>query len=126
MKYCIVSLSLLLSLFALSLRNGRILQQNMDTCLMQMESAQRSATSQNWNDVLQSTQAAYDHWQSRQTYLHIVCHRDTLNTAESLFRRCLILACDEDAPEFHSNAAELISQLEALGDMESFSIKHVF
>ena len=126
MKYCIVPLLLLLGLFALSFGNGRALQQDMDTCLTQMEAAQRSSTSENWSDALRATQAAYDHWQSRQTYLHIVCHRDTLNTAESLFRRCLILACDEDTPEFHASTAELISQLEALGDMESFSIKHVF
>ena len=125
MKYWLLPLLILISLFSLSLTGGRAVQHNTDVCLETLEKAVAFSTQENWDEVSLATQKAYSRWLSRQTYLHIVCHRDTLNNIDSLFQRCRILAQDGDLPEFHANIAELMAQLRSLADMESFSIKHV-
>lgn len=125
MKYWLLPLLILISLFSLSLVGSRAVQHSTDICLETLEKAAASATQENWDEVSLATQSAYNWWLSHQTYLHIVCHRDTLNGIDSLFQRCKILALDGDLPEFHANIAELMAQLRSLADMESFSIKHV-
>ena len=125
MKYWIFPASLLLALFFLSLFNSCTVQKNTDSWIGNLEYAQQSSTEENWHEVTHSLERAYSQWCSQQMYLRIVCNHANLNTAESLFRRCLILSHDGDVPEFHSNLAELISQLRLLGETESFHIKNI-
>lgn len=126
MKHFIFPVIILTALFSFSLLNSHAMRQNVDIWASEMEQAQVLSSQENWDDTVHTVESAYKQWLSCQTYLHIVCAHGELNNAESLFRRCLILSRDEDAPEFHTNAAELIAQLHHLSEAESVSIKNVF
>ncbi len=125
MKYFVLPAAVLAALISLSLFNSRAMAQNTDIWVQELEKAQLSSAEENWDETVLAVEAAYEHWLSRETYLHIVCVHEDLNNAESLFRRCLILSHDGDIPEFHSNIAELISQLKLLSQAESVSLKNI-
>ena len=125
MKYFTLPFAVLLLLLSLSLINGHILQQNTGLWIEELESAQTASAQEDWEETVRLVELAYGHWLSRQTYLRTVCVQSDLNNAESLFCRCLILSRDEDAPEFHSNAAELIAQLHQLAQAERGSIENI-
>lgn len=125
MKHFTLPLAVLVLLFSLSLINGRILRQNADLWIEDLERAQAASAQEDWEETAHLVETAYGHWLSRQTYLRAVCVQSDLNNAESLFRRCLILSRDKDTPEFHSNAAELIAQLHQLAQAEEGGIGNI-
>lgn len=95
-----------------------------------VSSAQVCAESGDMSGAGRYIDNAYDYWLGEQTYFHIVMQHEALDDAESLFCRLRALGVDmddeeADNAEFCSDAAELLSQLRLLRELEEISIKNI-
>ncbi|NLU23430.1 MAG: DUF4363 family protein [Clostridiales bacterium] len=125
MKICAISSGVLVVLLTLTLLNSVYLSRCCSQWTEQLSQADRYAAQDDWSTARQTMDGFAADWDKRQTYLHIVIEHDEIDNAQSLLQKCLVLAQEEDAVEFRSDIADLISQLNLLSEMERLSIKNV-
>jgi len=78
-----------------------------------------------WDGANAAVDRAYGCWLDQQTYFHIVMQHEALDETESLFRRLRAFENAPDDAEFCADAAELLSQLALLRELEEISIKNI-
>jgi len=125
MKIWGISGGVLAALLALSLLNSAYLSRCCAQWNSQLTEIDRYVQQEDWHTVSEKLDSFTVSWQKRQTYLHIVIEHRELDNAQALIEKSLVLAQEEDAPEFRVNNAELLSQITLLDEMEQLSIKNV-
>ena len=116
---------LLCALVGFSLWNGSAISREMDTCSSAVEQARTAAMEGDWPAAESALRRGYDHWQSRQTYLHIVEPHNAVEEAEAMFRRAFAFAGLREDAEFQAETAGLLSQLRLLSEMEQLRIGNI-
>jgi len=130
MKPFFLSASLLILTLVFCLWNADTVTRKTQALEEFVSSAQTCAESGDMSGAGKYIDKAYDYWLGEQTYFHIVMQHDALDSAESLFCRLRALGTEvndeeSDDAEFCSDAAELLSQLRLLRELEEISIKNI-
>ena len=127
MKRCpyLLPLLVLAGLLLLSLWNSRHMTETTRALRDQVLLADRLASEGDWPGAAAALAEGYRDWSGHQTYLHIVLEHDAVDGAEAMYRRAAAFAATEEITEFRAEAADLLSQLRLLAEMERCSIKNV-
>lgn len=121
-----ISLTALVLLFLLTLCNSYYLDKYTQKLTQLLTEAETCAVLGDWDAAADKTEAALDHWYSRETYLHMVLqHRDTDEVLLSFHEVRQLIAHQEDGGEYSAANARLITQIELLGEMEELNLKNI-
>ena len=118
-------LALIAAIFASSLWNAQIMESRTQQWHQQLEYADRLAQQDNWHSAGSALQESYRSWNSAQTYLRIVSHHNLVDEAETLYHRAQAFASEQDLAEFRATVSDLLTQLQLLAEMESFTVQNV-
>ncbi len=116
---------LLGSILAFSLWNGRAIDGDVSRWRDQLAQADALAQAGDWSRASALLEDSYGDWSARQTYLHTVSSHKELDSAGSLYQRCMALSSARELPEFRAAVAELREQLLVLSEMEEVSIRNI-
>ncbi len=121
------SLAVLLLLLGACLGNTRYLAAFTGQLTDQLREAEACVVLGDRDVALDKTEAALEHWLSRETYLHMtLCHSDT-DEVLLAFREVLqFLSAQEAGGEYFAANARLITRIGLLCEMEQLSLKNLF
>lgn len=125
MKSIYLPISVLALVVALSLWNGAAIGDYTEQWISGTERSENAAAEGDWDTALAELEAVYDHWNTKQTYLHIVEVHGELDAAEASFQRALACADTQDETEFRCEIRELLSQFRLLAEMEQVNIRNI-
>lgn len=126
MKYRIfLPLGVLAGILAFCLWNAGTMEAHSLRWQAQLENAEALARAGNWPAALDALAESRQDWTWRQTYLHIVTGHGTVDDAESLYRRCLVIAAAREDTEFFTELSSLREQLRLLAEMERLSLRNI-
>ena len=125
MKSYLYPALLLTLLLAACLGNSFWLSQRCSDWNEALESIDRCAVADDWEEAELQLEALYSDWLRVQTWLHITIEHEALDEAQALFCRSKVLAEEEDSVEFRAHIAELHSQLILLCELEQVSINNI-
>ena len=107
------------------LLNAWYTQQLTDEMIQDLKQAQQAAREQNWERAESLTRQVYEQWNRRHFYLHVVMrHSDTDQILRS-FRSVLQYLEIREMDQYAAANADLMTQLELLGEMEQASLVNV-
>ena len=124
-KSLAVPLAVLGVILAFALWNSRCVTAETDHWREQLRQADILAQAGEWERAAAALSDSYGDWSARQTYLHIVAEHDAIDGAESMYRRAMAFAIEQESSEFRAELADLQDQLRLLAEMERFSLKNV-
>ena len=116
---------LLGAVVAFSLWNGCAIASDVDRWQGQLDRVDALALAEDWAGAASALADSHADWSARQTYLHTVSLHSALDGAESLYRRCMVLAEVRELPELRASLAELRQQLTDLAEMERIDIRNI-
>ena len=125
MKKSMLPLGVLAAVLALSAWNGAAMSRLTDQLCRELSQCEALGRSEDWDGAAAALKECYQDWTHHQTYLHIVLEHDAVDGAEAMYRRAAAFAATEEITEFRAEAADLLSQLRLLAEMERCSIKNV-
>mgnify|MGYP001179112274 FL=1 len=125
MKRLYIAAGLLLLMLAGCLLNAWYTQQLTDEMIQDLQQAQQAAREENWEQAESLTRQVYEQWNRRHFYLHVVMrHSDTDQILRS-FRSVLQYLEIREMDQYAAANADLMTQLELLGEMEQASLVNV-
>lgn len=120
------ALSILSVLLILSLYNGYYAKKLTSQIASELTKAQEYAASEQWDLAATHTQTAHELWDAHDFYLHVsMRHTDTDNILLSLQAVEEAIALEE-ADQYRTSNAQLITQLQLLAEMEAPSLQNIF
>jgi hypothetical protein len=119
------AVALLLALVAASLLNAWQAQTFSDSLTAQLTEAQQLATEGQWAESYAVTQRAYDRWQNRHTYLHIVMRHGDTDQILRAFHQVLQYLELQNLDQYAAANTDLIVQITLLAEMEQASLVNV-
>lgn len=126
MRRLLISAAVLAALFSLTLYNARYLDSYTNELITLLWQAELCAGDGDWDAAADKTEAALDHWKSRDTYLHMILqHRDIDEVLLSFREVQRLIACQEDGGEYSAANARLITQIKLLYETEQLNWKNV-
>ena len=125
MKHWVPPFLVLALLFGGAMANARYVAQSVEDWCAGVETTLTAAEAEDWSGALDALDAVYGDWDARQTYFHIMVEHDELDAAENLFAVSRSSIESEDTEELRTNAAELLTQLRLLREMEEISIRNI-
>ena len=125
MKHWLSPLLVLALLLGASLWNARCVSRSVEDWCAELEVSLALAQAEDWDGARDALDAVYSSWSARQTYFHIMLEHAELDAAEALFATAHSFAQAEEGAEFHANAAELLTQLRLLREMEALSVRNI-
>lgn len=125
MKHCLIPCAVLIGICAVSLINARCVSRQVDTWCSALDAAQQAAERGDWDGAEADLRAVYDAWREAQTYFHVITVHSELDEVEALFSRTFVYAGAGDAGEFCADAAELVTQLRLLDELQEISVKNI-
>ena len=125
MKRLWIAAALLIGLFSAMLYNSWYLGRFADEVSQLLTHAETQAEQGAWEQAEALTRQAYDLWESRDTYLHIMLRHADTDQIYAGFREVLeFITCREDG-EYSAANARLITQIELLQEAEQLTLKNV-
>ena len=125
MKRLYIAAGLLLLMLAGCLLNAWYTQQLTDEMIQDLQQAQQAAREENWEQAESLTRQVYERWNRRHFYLHVVMrHSDSVQILRS-FRSVLQYLEIREMDQYAAANADLMTQLELLGEMEQASLVNV-
>ena len=125
MKSLFIPILVLAAVLAAALWTGNYISGETARWSDTLRQADTLAAQERWEEAENAIQQAYDDWNSRQTFLHIVMEHEELDEAESLFAAAFAACSLRDAPDFQATLAQLISQMSLLAETQQVSIKNI-
>ena len=120
------SLAILITLVCLTLCNAYYLKSYTEEMTTLLHQAELCAADGDWDAAADKTEAALDHWHSRETYLHSTLqHRDTDAVLLSFHEVQQLIIHQEDGGEYSAANARLITQIGLLYEMEQLNWKNL-
>ena len=117
--------AILAAILGFALWNGARMTSDTARWREQLRQADALAQAEDWTGALETLSASYADWSECQTRLHIVAEHDTVDDAETMYRRCLAFAATREVTEFRAEISDLRDQLRLLAEMERLDIKNV-
>ena len=125
MKSIWLPISVLALMAALSFWNGAAIGGYTEQWISGTERSEDAAAAGDWETAKAELDAVYEHWNTKQTYLHIVEFHGELDAAEASFQRALACADTKDETEFRCEIRELRSQFRLLAEIEEINIRNI-
>lgn len=121
-----ICVATLLFLFGITLCNSWYLDGYTKDLTRLLAEAELCVCDGDWDAAADKTEAALDHWRSRDAYLHMVLqHRDTDEVLLSFHEVLQLIDHQEDGGEYSAANARLITQISLLSEMECLNLKNV-
>lgn len=121
-----LSLAVLAALFSGTLYNAHYLKGCTAELTALLDAAEAHAAAGDWDGAAELTEAAYDRWLDRETYLHMVMqHRDTDEVLLDFQEVRQLLAHREDGGEYAAANARLTARIALLYEMEQLTLKNL-
>ena len=118
-------LAVLAAIVLISLWNIRVIERKTAQLQIPLQYADALARVENWAAAEAALAESYQDWTDCQTYLHIVTHHNTVDTAEALYRRAQAFAQERDLAEFRAALSDLIAQIHLLAEAERGSVNNI-
>ena len=109
-------------ILSLCLWNGHAISAHTRRWTEQADAVERLIRLSDWSGAEAALSESYRDWREKGTCLHIICRHDTVDGADDLYRRCLILVQSRNADACLPELSSLREQLDSLSDMERFSV----
>ncbi len=125
MKRLYIAAGLLVLLLAASLTNAwyaRTITEGMGEKLRQ---AQTLAEREDWNRAEALTRQVYEEWQRRHFYFHTLMRHSDTDQVLRAFRQVLEYLRLQEPDQYNAANADLMAQLELLGEMEQATVVNV-
>ena len=125
MKRLYIAAGLLLFLLAASLTNAwyaRTVTGNMGE---RLQRAQEMAERENWSGAEALTRQVYEDWQGYHFYFHTLMRHSDTDDVLRAFRQVLEYLRLQEPDQYNAANADLIAQLELLGEMEQATVVNV-
>ncbi len=116
---------LLLVMLAGCLLNAWYAQRITDDMVQALSRAQQEALSGNWERAEEITLRAYEAWDHRGFYLHVVMRHSDADQILRSFRSVLQYLDIQEVDQYAAANADLIVQLELLAEMEQAELTNV-
>lgn len=121
-----ISVTVLTVLFCLAMYNSRYLDSYTGELTALLKQAELCAADGDWDAAADKTEAALNHWRSRETYLHMILqHRDTDDVLLSFQEVQKLIVYREDGGEYAAANARLITQIGLLSEMDALNLKNI-
>ena len=125
-KFFLIPAAALALLFSLSLWNAKRIEEEIKPWCTEIETAAAEAERGNWDTAEHSVRTVCKQWNARNPSYHIVTAHDELDTADALFTRMEAFAAGQDEAEFCAEAAELVTQLRVISEMQKLTVRNIF
>ena len=125
MKRLYIAAGLLLFMLAGCLLNAWYAQQLTDEMIQDLQKAQQAAREENWERAEALTRQDYEQWNRRHFYLHVVMRHSDTDQILRDFRSVLQYLEIREMDQYAAANADLMTQLELLGEMEQASLVNV-
>ena len=126
MKAFFVPAGLLAVILGCSLWAGRYVETRTDAWSAQLEEAAEAAGREDWGQVREVLQGAYEDWARDKTFFHTIIEHDELDEMEQNFRAVTSACEQQDGGEFLFQLDQLIGRLELIAETQSASIQNIF
>lgn len=120
-----ISCLTLVILLGLSLVNGWYAETLTRQASQQLTRAQDAALSGDWDTARSATQKTFQEWQSHDFYFHTVMRHTDTDQILRTFQGVLQYLRLEETDQYTAANADLITQIELLGEMECASLENV-
>lgn len=118
MKRLWIAAALLLALLGISLANAWYAQDITDGMREQLHQAQVHAEQGDWGRAEALTRQVYQEWQDRHFYFHTTMRHSDTDQVLRGFRSVLEYLRLQEPDQYNAANADLMAQLELLGEME--------
>ena len=125
MKRLWIAVILLVLLLAASLGNGWYAQELTGGMGEQLKQAQAHAELGDWDRARALTRQVYEAWQDHHFYFHTTMRHSDTDQILRAFRSVLEYLELHEPDQYNAANADLITQLELLGEMEQASVANV-
>ena len=125
MKRLWTAVGLLLLLLAASLANGWYAQKLTGDMNQRLRQAQILAEQDQWGPAEAATRQVYEDWQDRHFYFHTVMRHSDTDQVLRAFRQVLEYLQLQEPDQYNAANADLMAQLELLGEMEQPALANV-
>ena len=126
MKHCAPAISVLVLLLLLCIWNGASMADRVDHLQEQLDQAEQLARAEDWEGACQLLRESHGDWAAHRTLLRVISTHDLLDEAESLYRRSLAFAADQNEGEFLADLSSLKAQLFLLAEREQARLSNIF
>lgn len=121
-----ISLAVLGALLCATLYNTHYLGGYTQELIALLTQAETCASDGDWDAAADKTEAAFDRWQERETYLHMVMnHQDTDDILLDFQEVLQLIDHQEDGGEYSAANARLIARIGLLHEMEQLNLKNL-
>lgn len=121
-----ISCAVLAALFCVTLFNSHYLKGCTDEWISLLTEADTLAQEGDWTAAAQRTQAAYDLWERREAYLHMVLqHQDVDDILLNFHQVLQLLEHQEAGGEYFAANARLIVSIGLIYETEQLSLKNL-
>lgn len=125
MRPLIVSVLLLACLTGFSIWTSHAVGDTTLRLSEQLERTDALADRGEWRGARDTLAASYADWQRCHRYLRMVLPHNTVDSAESMYRRAAAFAETEELTEFRAEVAGLRSQLLQMAESERFLAENI-
>ena len=125
MKRLYIAAGLLLLLLAASLVNAWYARTITEDMGEQLRQAQAMAEREDWSGAEALTRQVYEEWQERHFYFHTLMRHSDTDQVLRAFRQVLEYLRLREPDQYNAANADLVAQLELLGEMEQAAVVNV-
>ncbi len=126
MKAMRIPCLMLSALFLLALLNSLFISRKCYLWTEEVHAVETLTTQEDWTKAEKKLSVLHQNWQDTQPYLHILVHRDTLDTIEEDFRLCTVLLQQHDMAQLPTSLTSLATQLQFMADTEQLHPRNIF
>lgn len=124
-KSYVLPLSVLLLVLTLAFLVGSLMEHHTGRWQEQLRQADALAQADNWPEATALLVDSYQDWCGHQTWLHILSQHNIVDSAETMYCRCIAFAAARESSEFRAELANLSAQLELLAETEHLSLRNI-
>ena len=125
MKRLLIAAGLLLFMLAGCLLNAWYSQKLTRDMIQDLQQARQAAQGEDWAEAERITLQAYERWNSRHFYLHVVMRHSDTDQILRAFRSVLQYLEIQEMDQYTAANADLTTQLELLSEMEQAALVNV-
>lgn len=125
MKALYIPAVILTAILCFSLWTGRYVDNRVQTWQQMLESADRAAGREDWEQVERRLRETARDWQKSAPFLHTLMEHDELDETENLLAGAMAACQIRDQADFHKLLSQLTAQLDHLAETQALDLQNI-